>query len=324
MSSLLDLLNANNGNSLAKHFAGQHAIEQSDAQKAIEALLPAFSNGLKRNSQTPQGFGDLMEALAGGNHKRYSNEPELVSSDEGILEGNKILGHLFKSKDLSRNIAASASKNTGVSVSLIKQMLPALAPIILGALTNNMQNNTPTQNASAQYASGGGANPLGRILEELMKNGMKGGGRSSGNNPLGDILEQVLKNKGLPGGLGDSLGGGLGDLLSGKKSPRSDTKRDTRQETRDERLGNIFGEMLSGKTGEPQISETDNLRDLDKSLFPNENESSYEDDLTDYNAPHNGGLEDLFGDMLRPSQNERNEYDDEVDSIFDEFLGPQR
>lgn len=334
MSSLLELLLKVDNDGLSNKVASQFGLDQSQASDAIQALMPAFSKGLERNVNSAQGFGSFMHALADGQHSKYSDNTALAFTPDGINEGNQILGHLFKSKDLSRKIAEQASLNSGISASTLKQMLPSLAPILLGALANNMQNeNAPHSNTQHFGGSGGmgGANPLGRILEELMKGGLKGGsgGRSApnggnprGNNPLGDILEQMMGRKGTQAG------------------------RQSSGNERDDRLGDIFGEMLDGKTGElggPDIR--DDYQDND--FRDDENSNTRNDDPyanEPYtNEPHTndpyaeaprqghkpsgrkrgGGLEDLFGEMFRPSSKEDKKYGREVDSIFDEFLGPK-
>lgn len=317
MSSLLDLLLKADNNELSNNIAQTYGLEQEQANTALQALMPAFSQGLKRNVETPKDFGAFMQALANGNHAQYTNNPKQAFTQNGIDEGNQILGHLFKSKELSRKIAEKASKSSGVSADTLKQMLPSLAPLIMGALSNNMQNPQSAAQHFGGSGGSGGANPLGRILEELMKGGLNRGtggnsnggpnSGSGGNNPLGDILEQMMGRKG-----GQSRQGGQSNQ-NGRTS-------------RDDRLGDIFGEMLDGKTG--NFNQPDFQDNFDQD---NSNDDPYADaplpDTQPENrsapkrTPQGGGLEDLFGEMFRPSRQENPKYDRDVESIFDEFLG---
>jgi hypothetical protein len=41
-----------------------------------------------------------------GKHEQYIVNPDIMSSMETLTDGNNILGHLFGSKDTSRNVAA--------------------------------------------------------------------------------------------------------------------------------------------------------------------------------------------------------------------------
>lgn len=312
MSSLLDLLLETDNNGLSSKFSKQFGLDHEQANNALRALMPAFSQGLKRNVGSPQGFGAFMQALAEGDHLQYTNNPEQAFTQHGIDEGNQILSHLFKSKNLSRKIAEQAALSSGVSTNILKQMLPSLAPLILGALTKNMHSRNST---TQHFGAAGAANPLGRILEELMKGGLNnsGSGGRRGNNPLGDILENMMGRK---GGFGGSNGGRTG------------------QSSRDDRLSDIFGEMLDGKTGSfddfraPDVPDN-NYQDKNYDApYPDVDPDPYADApmpekrSAPQRRPRGGGLEDLFGEMFRPSSQKNQKYDRDVESIFDEFLGP--
>ena len=52
-------------------------------------------------------------AVVKGGHQRYLGNIEAAASQAGVTEGNGILGHIFGSKDVSRNVAAHASSASG-------------------------------------------------------------------------------------------------------------------------------------------------------------------------------------------------------------------
>lgn len=74
--------------------------------------------GLRRNAQTDQGLADLVGALQHGDHERYVQDP--ASLDAARDDGNGILGHLFGSKEVSREIAAHAASETGIGASVLE------------------------------------------------------------------------------------------------------------------------------------------------------------------------------------------------------------
>src|SRR5690606_33283965 len=114
MMPLFDMLaQAQNGQGLDL-LARQFNLSQKQAQLAVEALLPAFSQRLKRNAADPYGLGSFITALASGNHAKYFEDASKAFSPQGVDEGNGILGHLFGSKDLSRAVAAQAAQATGI------------------------------------------------------------------------------------------------------------------------------------------------------------------------------------------------------------------
>ena len=119
----------------------------------------------------------LQNALSRGNHQQYIDRPELIQSEATREDGNKILGHLFGSKDVSRNVAAQAAQDTGIDAGLIKKALPLLAGLAMGALSKNSRSEDPTD-------SDGG---LGALL-----GGLLGGGSSSAGG-VDDLLDLAKK-----------------------------------------------------------------------------------------------------------------------------------
>lgn len=319
MLPLFEMLTSMQKQAMPDAMARQFGLDPDQAQKAMEALMPAFSQGLKRNAANPAGFAGFMQALASGRHADYFNEPERAFSASGMQEGNAILGHLFGSKDVSRAIAKQAEAATGISQSILKQMLPALAPVILGGLFQQMTGGGQGAGQATGHVSSGArqasasANPFGRILEELMKGGFGGpasspppSGRApsgrSARSPLEEILEQMMGG-GRPGG---QAGGG-----SQPGGP----------------LGDIFTDMLrNGPAGGGHAKERP--REFDESKW---REPSSRGQPDPYGrepeagpAPRGGGLDDLFGEMFETGRDVNRQYRDSIESIFDEFLGPRR
>ena len=69
MPSLFDIFaQAQNGAGM-QALAQQFGLSQQQTQAAVEALLPAFSQGLQRNTADPYGLGAFMTAMASG--QRY-------------------------------------------------------------------------------------------------------------------------------------------------------------------------------------------------------------------------------------------------------------
>lgn len=117
------ILNAQNGgmvDKLAKNFG----LGSSEAKNAIGQLLPALAKGIQNNASKQGGLDSLIAALQNGNHQKYLDKPELLNSSDTVTDGNKILGHILGSKDVSRNIAGHASAQTGIDTGILKKMLP--------------------------------------------------------------------------------------------------------------------------------------------------------------------------------------------------------
>ncbi|MCB1384494.1 MAG: DUF937 domain-containing protein [Nitratireductor sp.] len=298
--------------SIPEQMAQQFGVQAEQAQKAIEALMPAFSEGLKRNMASPQGLMETLQALASGNHARYMQNPMEAFSAGGMQEGNAILGHLFGSKELSRAVAQQAEAASGLSQNILKQMLPALAPMIMGGLFQQMtgQNRQPQQQQHA--ASGLGGNIFGEILEQMMRNGMpggnSGGGRQQaprGGNPFEDFLKQMT-------------GGG--------RSGGSTTRGKDASET----LGEVFQDMLRGglkggyRQDEPEPAPDPYARAPRDPYEEPRRKDPYSDDAPEtgrHGYPRGTGLDDLFGDLFKPPSGTAPKYEKDIESIFDQFLG---
>lgn len=225
MQNLYEMMqNAQNGE-FHQNLSRQFDLTQEQTEKALEALLPAFSQGLKRNAADPASVASFMQALSSGQHSQYMDDPARAFSPAGMQDGNAILSHLFGNKDVSRAVTAQAAQASGISESILKQMLPALAPMVLGGLFQQMQGGSST----ASNFGGGSQNPWGQIMEQMMGGGMaSSGSRPQSGTPLEDLLGQMM-------------GGGNRQAPS-QSSPRQPSPMDNP-------LGKIFEDMLSGGAG---------------------------------------------------------------------------
>ncbi|ODT06628.1 MAG: hypothetical protein ABS58_10695 [Mesorhizobium sp. SCN 65-20] len=288
MLPLFDMLaNAQNGNGMDA-LARQFGLNQQQAQSAVEALMPAFSQGLKRNASDPYGLGSFLQAMSTGQHAKYFDDATRAFSPQGVDEGNGILGHLFGSKDLSRAVAAQAAQATGIGQNVLQQMLPVVASMIMGGLFKQ-------STGQMQAASGMGANnPLGEIIEQMMRQGgaMMGGGQAPQQaqtpDPLDNPFGQILKGM---------FGGGQAQQpTSRQQQPQAQSPYG------DNPLGKIFEQMLGGGAGQstPQA------------------QAQPQQQTNPSGRPRNP-YDDLFGKMFETGSQQRDEYQKGVESIFDQF-----
>jgi len=147
MNLLQEILSRQNG-AIVQQLAGQFGLDGQQAQAAIGQLVPALARGIRNNASSGNGLQSLMGALQNGNHSRYVEQPTSLSDAATTQEGNGILGHIFGSKEVSREVANRASQQTGVGSMILKQMLPVLATAVMGAMSK--------QSSSASSNSVGG------------------------------------------------------------------------------------------------------------------------------------------------------------------------
>lgn len=132
--NLLEILSQTNGGQPLEALATQFGLDARQSQAIVGQLLPALSQGLQRNAAQPGGLESLLGALSNGQHSRYLDNPAALTEPATVADGNGILGHILGSKDSSRALAAQVSSATGISESVIKQMLPLVASLAMGAL----------------------------------------------------------------------------------------------------------------------------------------------------------------------------------------------
>lgn len=150
--NLLEVLMQSNGGQNVNALAEQFGLSGDQAQGVLGQLLPALTRGMQNNLSQPGGLDSLLGALSDGHHAQYIDDPSTIGMPATVEEGNGILGHLLGSKDVSRALAQHVSGNTGVSDSIIKQMLPVIASMAMGALAKNQMSKGAA--ASPQPAEG--------------------------------------------------------------------------------------------------------------------------------------------------------------------------
>ncbi len=159
--NLLEVLMQSNGGQNVNALAEQFGLSGDQAQGVLGQLLPALTKGMQNNISQPGGLDSLLGALGNGHHSQYIDDPSTIGMPETVQEGNGILGHLLGSKDVSRALAQHVSGNTGVSDSIIKQMLPIVASMAMGALAKNQFG------ASAAASGGGQSQPAAGLMGML-------------------------------------------------------------------------------------------------------------------------------------------------------------
>lgn len=150
--NLLETILQAQGGGAVRQVAQQFGLQENQAASAISSLLPALAGGLKNNVNQQGGLESLLGALGSGNHGRYLENPALLGQAETAQEGNGILGHILGSKDVSRQVAAQASQQTGLGADIMKKMLPVVATMLMGSLSKQT-SSMGTQGQAAAPSS---------------------------------------------------------------------------------------------------------------------------------------------------------------------------
>lgn len=185
---LLELIAQAQGGQAVNQLGRNFGLNQNQTQDALTALLPALAGAVRQNTAAPGGMEALLGALSRGNHSRYLDDPAALPA--AADEGNGILGHLFGDKQVSRQVAARASQQTGIGQDVLKQMLPVVASMMMAGLAK--------QSGRAQASAGGG---LGGMLA-----GTASGQRAPAGGGLLDMLTPLLDQNKDGSAMDDILG----------------------------------------------------------------------------------------------------------------------
>ncbi len=178
MFSLQDLLGQEQGTQAVDQISQNVGADSSLVNSAIQLALPALINGLANNASTPEGAESLNTAL--DNDHSGGGVLDNLGGLAGMIFGGGqaappprqadaggILGHILGANQGA--VAQDVSNQTGLGMGQVAQILMFLAPIVMGYLGKQKQEQ------------GVGADGLGGLLGGLLGGGQPVQQQSSGN-----------------------------------------------------------------------------------------------------------------------------------------------
>lgn len=218
--TLLDLITGNAGNQVAQEAENKFGIQKNQMIALAAVAAPLIISYLRKKAQD-----DPNEAEAINNALDKDHDGSILDDPSQAVnrqqEGGSILSHIFGGQ--KTEVENQLSQNTGISMDKIGPLLGMLAPVVMGYIGRQKQQNGVTSGGGLGDLLGGilggaqtqaqsqDANPLNDILGSVL-----GGGQAqSSGNPLNDILGQVLGG-GQQQQQQDGLGGLLGSILGGR------------------------------------------------------------------------------------------------------------
>jgi hypothetical protein len=215
MMNLFEMMQSAQHGQAMQNLARQYGLSLQQTQAAIDALLPAFSMGLQRQTQNPYAFGNLAQMMTATPFgQMYDSDGDGIP-DRAAPLGQNVMSQLFGSKEVSNAIAAQAAATSGVGQAILKQMLPVIAAMLMGGLSKSVNNQglggilgqfgemmrgqMPGQQPQAQ-PQGMPQNPFEAILGGFFGGQAQGGQAQGGARPMpggpadmGNVFEQIMK-----------------------------------------------------------------------------------------------------------------------------------
>lgn len=135
MMNLFEILQSAQNGQAMQNLARAYGLSLQQTQAAIDALLPAFSMGLQRQTQNPYAFGSLAQMMTSSPYARFFEAPGSAIPPGANIAGNDVLSRIFGSQEVAQAVAAQAAATSGVSMAIMKQMLPVIAAMLMGGLS---------------------------------------------------------------------------------------------------------------------------------------------------------------------------------------------
>ncbi len=179
--NLNDIMQAAQGGQGVGNIASQFGLSPEQAQAAINAMMPAFSQGLQGAVSNPGGIGAILSQLASGAHTGAFTGG--AQPGAAAAPGGDILGSIFGNPQVMGQLSQHVGQMSGLSPQVIQQMMPAVASILMGGLTHNM-NNQGLGGILGQLA--GAATQPGGLGSAM------GGAQPAGAGGLGGLMGAVM------------------------------------------------------------------------------------------------------------------------------------
>lgn len=136
MDAFLRMLTAAQGGQGMEALARAYGLSLQQAQAAAEAMIPAFTEGFRNATQSPEAMGLLMTMMANGPYGALYAQPAAPS--ELTRAGQQALDAVFGPGEVSRAVANQVAASTGLGVAVVRQMMPAYATLMVGGLSRSL------------------------------------------------------------------------------------------------------------------------------------------------------------------------------------------
>jgi hypothetical protein len=181
MFSLEDLLGQQQGNQAVEQISQQVGAQPSLVNSAIQMALPAILSGLANNAATPQGAQSLDNALQrdhdgsvldnlGGLGSLIFGQQAQPEPPPRQMDAGGILGHILGGSQ--GQVAQQISNQSGLNIGQVAQILMFLAPIVMGYLGKQKQQQGLDADSLSNWLGGQQQqiqqSPQGGFLERML------------------------------------------------------------------------------------------------------------------------------------------------------------
>ncbi|MFM8647677.1 MAG: DUF937 domain-containing protein [Methylocystis sp.] len=240
MADINRLLSTAQEGQLATNLAQRFNLSEEEINKSIQALGLALAYGMDRAVEQPQNFEKVVQCLCASSNCCAHDHSEAAYGADSLVRGQTAILSLFGSEAQTNEILQAASRQSGVSTQILRQLLPIIASVLFSGLSKS-RNNQGLGGLLAKLINSGA---LGGLLEQLA--GGQLSRRSDINKDLDDLLGQVL-----------------GEGAGSQGSPPISSPQ-TKKSQGDSPLGGLFGGLLNSIFGKKRSTPGDFNRDIER------------------------------------------------------------
>ena len=133
----------------AGQLAQRLGISEGTAQTAVQFAVPLIVAALARNASQPQGAQDLHQAVASDHDGSILDQLTSYLGNPEAANGSGILGHVLGGEQPA--VASSLANATGMDPNAAGSLLEMVAPLVMGAVGREQQQNGLDANGLSQF-----------------------------------------------------------------------------------------------------------------------------------------------------------------------------
>lgn len=171
MDQFVELLRAAQGGHGMENLARVYGLSTQQAQAVADALMPAFSEGFRHVTQSPEALASLMALMLTGPYSAYYSQPSSFAPPapfspppgfggapaapppELNQAGIDAMNAVFGSSEVSRAVANHVAATTGLGITVVRQMVPTYAALFVGGLAKSLAASGAMQTMLAALLS---------------------------------------------------------------------------------------------------------------------------------------------------------------------------
>ena len=194
MAGFIDEFLKSYGPEVTQQMSSNFKVDQGTVQKLIPQLAPLILAGLKRQKDTRGGDERVDHILNKyGDSSVLNNIKDLISNKAQEQDVDPNLGGLLGDAG-GLQAAQALAKKMNIDPSTIMKMIPALAPLVLGALTKKRDTGgSGISGVGALLDADGDGSILDDVAGFLLKSGSQT--QSRGGGLLGSILGGITRRR---------------------------------------------------------------------------------------------------------------------------------